>query len=177
MPYFWATALVILNAVWLAANVFGLPGNWLMILGAGVLAWYYSGSGVPGGQAMFSMPVLVAAVMLAIIGEALEFTAGMVGAKSCGATRRGAGGALIGGVVGAIVGTFVIPVPVVGSLIGAALGAAGGAMLLEMSGGKAIGGSFKVGVGAGTGRLLGTVSKLAIGAAIWFIITVAAFWP
>ncbi len=177
MPYLWATALVILNAVWLAANVFGLPGNWLMILGAGILAWYYSGSAGPGGQSMFSMPVLVTAVVLAIIAEVLELVAAMAGARSCGATRRGAGGALIGGVAGAVGGTFVIPIPVVGSLIGAALGAAGGAMLMEMSGGKALGGSLKAGVGAGTGRLLGTVSKLAIGAAIWLLIAVAAFWP
>jgi hypothetical protein len=32
-------------------------------------------------------------------------------------------------------------------------------------------------VAAGVGRLLATVLKLAIGAIIWVIVAVAAFWP
>jgi uncharacterized protein YqgC (DUF456 family) len=177
MSYIWATALVLINGCWLATNLFGLPGNWLMILGTALLAWYYSGSAGPGGDSMFSPFVLVAAVVLALAGEILEFIAGMVGARKAGASKRGAAGALVGGLVGALAGTFAIPVPIVGSLIGAALGAAGGAVLLEVSGGKELGGSLKAGLGAGTGRLLGTVVKLVVGAMIWAIVAVAAFWP
>ena len=177
MPYVWATILVILNGVWLGSNLFGLPGNWFMLIGTGALAWYYSGTAGPGGHAMFSPFVLVAVLLLALAGEVLEITTGMVGAKKAGASKRGAVGALVGGLVGAIVGTFAIPVPVVGSLIGATLGAAGGAVLFEMSAGKELAGSLKAGAGAGAGRLLGTLIKLVVGAAIWVVVAVAAFWP
>ena len=177
MLYAWATVLVVLNGVWLASNLLGLPGNWFMILSTALLAWYYAGSAGPGGHSMFSPFVLVAVVLFALVGEVIEVVTGMIGAKTAGASRRGAVGALVGGLVGAVAGTFAIPVPIVGSLIGAALGAAGGAMLLEMSGGKALGGSLKAGIGAGTGRVLGTVFKVVIGAMIWLIVAVAAFWP
>lgn len=177
MLYVWASVLLVVNGCWLAANLFGLPGNWLMILGTALLAWYYSGTAGPGGASMFSPLVLVAVVALALAGEVIEFIAGVVGARKAGASKTGAAGALVGGIVGAIIGTFAIPVPIVGSLIGAALGAAGGAVLLEISGGKELGGSLKAGLGAGTGRLLGTVVKLVVGIMIWAIVAVAAFWP
>jgi hypothetical protein len=35
---------------------------------------------------------------------------------------------------------------------------------------------MRSGMGAGVGRFWGTVAKIGIGAAMWLIITVAAFW-
>jgi hypothetical protein len=37
--------------------------------------------------------------------------------------------------------------------------------------------SVRIGVGAGVGRLLGTVYKLIVGAVIWLVAGLAAFWP
>lgn len=169
--YLWAVGLVVLNAVWLALDLLSLPGNWLMIASAAAVAW------VGPGHRMFSPWTLVALVVLAMIGEILEFVSGLAGARKAGASKRGSGGALLGGMVGGIIGTFVIPVPVIGSLLGAGAGAAAGAILFELSGGRGLRLSAKSGAGAGAGRLLGTLIKLLVGALIWIIIAVAAFWP
>ena len=177
MCYLWATILVLVNAIWLAANLLGLPGNWLMVLGTALLAWFYRGSAGPGGHPMFSPALLVAVIVLAFTGEVLEFLAAAVGARRTGATRRGAGGALVGGITGGIAGTFLIPVPLVGSLIGAAAGAAIAAVMLERTGGRTWQASLSAGAGAGAGRVLGTVLKLAVGAVIWLAVAIAAFWP
>lgn len=171
MIYVWAAGVTVLNIVWWTLNLVGLPGNWLMLATAGLAAWLAPGTG------MFSAWTLAAAAALNIAGELVEFLAGMVGAKGAGATRKGAWGALGGGLVGAILGTFMIPVPLIGSLIGAGVGAAVGAALLELSGGRDVNASVKSGVGAGAGRVLGTVCKMVIGALVWVILTVAAFWP
>jgi uncharacterized protein len=112
-----------------------------------------------------------------VVGAVLEFAAGAAGARTTGASRRGAVGALAGGLVGAIAGTFLIPIPLLGSLIGAAAGAALAAGLLEWTGGRTVQDSARAGMGAGVGRAVGTLAKLAVGTAIWLIAAVAAIWP
>jgi uncharacterized protein YqgC (DUF456 family) len=167
--YLWAVILVLTNTIWLALDLLGLPGNWLMVAGTLLTAWL-----VPE---MFSVWTLVAIVILAAAGEVLELLSGSLGARKGGAGRRGAMGALLGGFIGAIVGTFLIPVPVLGSLIGACGGACLGAWGLELSGGSDIRASLRAGFGAGVGRAFGTVIKLAVGLLLWIIITIAAFVP
>jgi uncharacterized protein YqgC (DUF456 family) len=167
VTYLCAAILVLINTIWLALDVLGLPGNWLMVAGTLLLAWLEPG--------MFSVWTLVAIVILAAAGEVLELLSGAWGARKGGAGRRGSAGALVGGVIGAIVGTFWIPVPVLGSLVGACAGACLGAWFLELRGGRDFGASFRAGVGAGVGRALGTVIKLAVGILLWLIIAIAAF--
>ncbi len=175
MVYAWAVIVVVLNAAWLGLIVLGLPGNWLMVGTALVAAWLTSRH--PGDVALFGLPVLIVVFALAVLGEILELVAGAAGAKRGGGTRRGALGALVGGLVGALVGTFVIPVPIVGSLIGACLGAFAGAWGFELTGGREMDAAVRSGLGAGVGRLAGTVLKLVVGILIWVILAVAAFWP
>jgi uncharacterized protein YqgC (DUF456 family) len=175
MIYLCAALLVVLNAVWLLLVALGLPGNWLMVLSALLVAWW-RWDAAPG-QPMFGTPVLIVICGLALAGEVAEFIAGAVGSKTAGGSRRGAVGALGGAVVGGIVGTFVIPIPVLGSLLGTCGGAAIGAWGLELAGGVSVRRSLQVGVGAGVGRLVGTLAKLGVGIAIWTIVAVAAFWP
>lgn len=170
MDYIGAIFLSLLNAVWLFSIAVGLPGTWLMIGSAILLQW--------GRQvSYFSPATLIGVVTLAAVAELLEFATGVVGAAAAGGTRRGAAGALVGGLLGGLVGTFAIPVPLIGSLIGACLGAAGGTILLEVRAGMPTQASLRAGLGAGIGRLVGTVIKLTIGAIVWLILTVAAFWP
>jgi len=175
MTYLIATVLTILNAVWLLLVIVGLPGTWLMVAGTLLVAWWRWDA--IGGQPMFTVPVLVTIVVLALAGEALELLTGMVGSKAAGGSKRGAIGALIGALVGAIVGTVFIPLPVVGSLLGTCGGAAIGAWAMELSGGRAMHASVKSGMGAGVGRLAGTVAKLVIGLMIWIVVAVASYWP
>lgn len=167
MTYVWATTLILTNAVWLVLDVLGLPGNWLMVAGTLLVAWLRPG--------MFSVWTLVAVLIVAAAGEALELLSGAFGARKGGAGRRGAVGALLGGFIGAVVGTFVIPIPVFGSLIGACAGACLGALGLEFGGGRDFGSSLRAGIGAGAGRALGTVIKLGAGVLLWLVIAVAAF--
>ena len=173
MAYLWAVVLIALNTVWLGLVLLGLPGIWLMVASAAVVVWWQHGEGTP----MFGVATLITIVALAVLGEILEFAAGAVGSRGAGGTRRGTVGALVGGLVGAIAGTVLLPMPLLGSLIGASVGAGLCALVLELTGGKAMRDSARTGLGAGAGRLLGTVLKLMVAAAAWVVLAVAAFLP
>ena len=171
MLYVYATLLTLLNAVWLALTIVGLPGTWLIAATTALLAWWQ------WDQQMIGWPVLAVLFALAALGELLEFIAGVVGTKQFGGSNRGALGAMIGTLVGGVAAIFLIPVPVVGSLIGACLGAAMGAWAAELHGGRDWKQSLNSAAGAGVGRLGGTVAKLACGVLMWVLASVAAFWP
>ncbi|MHC4441644.1 MAG: DUF456 domain-containing protein [Planctomycetota bacterium] len=171
--YVLAILLLLLNLCWLFLVVLGLPGNWLMVLSVIVVAWWQWDSNQP----MFGMSTLVTIVVLATLSELFEFFSSIVGSKKAGGTRRGSIGAILGGILGGLAATFLIPVPLLGSLIGACVGAALGAWVLELYGGLEMSGSLQSGLGAGVGRLVGTVVKLFAGAAIWIVVAFAAFWP
>ncbi len=177
MVYLWATLLLLVNAVWWFLNLLVMPGNLLMAVSTGVVAWLTWDKSKGWNEQMFSIYTLIAVFVLAIFGEVLEFFAGAAGAKTAGGSVWGKFGAILGAVVGAVVCTFLIPIPILGSLIGACGGAFLGAYLLELAGGKKSKPALKSGAGAGVGRLTGTLIKLILGVIIWLIIAVAAFWP
>ncbi len=169
--YLLSILLVLVNVVWLVLVVFGLPGNWLIVISTCLFTWWRWEDGI------FSIYTLVAIVVLAIIGELFELFGGMRGARKSGASWAGSVAALAGAITGAILGTFFIPIPFLGTLLGACIGAGLGAWALEFSSGKELKESARHAVGAGLGEFLGITSKLAIGIIIWFIVTIAAFWP
>jgi len=171
MIYAAATALTIVNILWLASTLITLPGNWLMVATACLAAWWQRDAG------MFSPWTLVAAGGLAAAGEVVEFLASAVGVRRAGGTRWGGVGSLVGAVIGLAIGTIVVPVPVLGSLLGASGGAIAGTLLLELAAGRRVKHAFKPSLAAGAGRLAGTLLKFAIGVVIWLVIAVAAFWP
>ena len=155
--------------------VIGLPGTWILLLLAGAMQ-FTDGLWRHGDAHTFSWWTLGIAAGLALLGEALETMAGIAGAKSGGASKRGMIGALIGGIVGAIVGAGVgygigaIP----GGFVGAALGAIVGEfshphMTLEKS--------LKPAGGAAAGRLAGTMMKLVLAVILWIGLSIAAFVP
>lgn len=190
MIFLWAALVLLLNSVWLFLVLFGLPGNWLMVLTAGLLTWWTSHPSVVSvavdagnrvsavtveSRSMFSMATLAVVAGIALAAEVYEFIAGMTGSRKAGGTWRGSVGAIFGGLVGAVVGTFFVPV--FGSLLGACLGAALGAWGFELAGGAQPETAMRSGVGAGVGRFIGTLVKLGAGVLIWVILAVAAFWP
>jgi len=170
MLYLWSILLVLFNAVWLVLVVFGLPGNWLIVISTCLFAWWRWDDGV------FSIYTLIAILVLAVLGELVELLAGAGGAKRAGAGWRGSIGALIGAVTGAILGTFLLPIPFLGTLTGACVGAGLGAWGLELAGGRQMQDSVRHGIGAGIGEFLGITTKFILGILIWLIVTVAAFW-
>jgi len=171
MIYLWSTMLILVNAVWLVLVVFGLPGNWLMVISTCLFAWWRWDHGV------FSILTLIAIVVLAVLGELFEFFGGMHGARSAGASWRGSITAIAGAITGAILGTFLIPIPFLGTLLGACIGAGSGAWALEFSRGKKMEESVRYAVGAGLGEFLGIAGKFALGIVIWLTVAIAAFWP
>jgi|TARA_B100000959_G_scaffold79010_2_gene84063 hypothetical protein len=152
-------------------TVMQLPGIWVMLLLAlGVqladVAWVHGADTDAGWWALGT------GLVLAIIAEILEGTAGAAGAKVGGGTRRAMWGGFIGGLVGAILGTPLIPIPVLGTFIGAIVGAFAGALIGETTGkhSPSVAEALKPAAGAAAGRAVGTVFKMAIGVAIWLIL-------
>jgi hypothetical protein len=156
--------------------VVGLPGTWILIAAAvliDLLDWLWL---QPDAPLTFHPLTLVAAVLLGLVGELLEFLLSAAGAKKFGASPRGMLGSVAGGVVGAIFGTVLIWIPLVGTLIGAVVGTAAGAVLGEMWDGRTtLRDSAKPAFGAVLGRVLGTLSKLPVAVAVWALLVVAAF--
>lgn len=149
-----------------AANILGLPGNWVIVATAVGCAWW-----VPETRSWnISLYMAGAIFVVAVIGEALEFAASAVGASRLGGSKRGVALSIVGSIAGSIVGLFfgsVIPVVgnVIASLLLGATGAFVGAMLGERWAGKDWNDSIEIGGAAFWGRLLGTVGKAVCGTA------------
>jgi uncharacterized protein YqgC (DUF456 family) len=167
MIYFWIILLIVVNAFWLAMVFFSLPGNWLMIITTILFALWQKG--------VFSIYTIIAGIILAIVGEILEFFAGAGGAKAAGGGKKAMAAAIIGAIVGALAGTVIIPVPVFGTLIGSAFGAAIAVLMVEIKAGKEMKQSLKSATGAGLGRFVGLGAKFIAGVIIWVIFMTAAF--
>ncbi len=97
---------------------------------------------------MFTLGVLA---ILLIIGLALDFIAGSLGAKKFGASPEAIAGSLVGAFVGMFFG---LPGLVLGPFIGAVLG--------ELKARRSMGQAAVSGVGAWIGLMLGIIAKLVI---------------
>jgi len=161
--------LCLLNAGWLATVFFYLPGNWMIVLTTGLLAWWQRNAGVISGW------TVVAMAALALAGEVIEFVAGLSGAKKAGAGWKASLAAIVGALAGAVAGTVLIPIPFVGTLLGGCIGAGLATWSVERAGGKHTQDSVKSGVGAGVGVFIGATVKIAIGAVLWLIAAAAVF--
>lgn len=132
----------------------------------------------------FHWAIPIALIVLALLGELIEFLASVMGTKKLGGSTRGATlsviGSMAGGLIGAIFG-IPFPIPLVGMLVGsilfAAIGAWVGASIGEKWVGKPIKESLKIGGAAFVGRLLGTIGKLVMGSTMAVISIAAPFIP
>jgi uncharacterized protein YqgC (DUF456 family) len=164
---------VVVVASWFM-QLLGLPGNWLIVAAAFGYAWLFPSDSVWA----IGRETVIALVLLALLGEAVEFVAGAAGVAKVGGSRRSAVlallGSLIGGVLGAVIG---LPIPVVGSLVAAVVfgstGAMVGAFLGESWKGRDFDMSLAVGKAAFVGRVLGTLAKMIV-ASIMIAVTLAA---
>lgn len=174
--YFLATLAVIVALGCWSSNLFGAPGNWLVVGLALLMALFVSTPerGI-GGRTVWIL------AGLAVVGEILEFAAGAAGAAKQGASRRAMIysllGAMVGSIGGAVLGT---PIPVIGSvlaaLFGGAAGAFAGAYIGESHSERPYSERVAVGAAAFKGRLLGALGKLAAGAVMLGVFAVDAFW-
>lgn len=175
----WGIVLVLAAIACWFANVFTLPGNWLIIGLAALFAWLLPADEYGRGFGWITVIVLA---LIAVLGEVIEFAAGAAGAAKHGASRRALLLSIVGAAVGSITGAAVgIPVPIIGPLVaavgGGAAGAFGGAYLGEVWKGKLHPERTAVSTGALMGRLFGTIGKLAAGAAMVAVLAVMTFMP
>lgn len=158
-----AIAVVLASVLGVVLTVLTLPGIWLAV-GVAALCELI----VPE---LLDVWTIVAAAIIGVVAELAELLVSAVGAKKAGGTRKGAIGSVVGAFIGAIGGSFVLPV--IGTIIGAALGAGVGALVAERHGGAMTWrDSAKVGGGAAVGRLVATVVKTALAAAVGIVLTI-----
>ncbi len=174
MSVLYAVLLILLLFSGLLMTIFGLPGNWFMVAAAALYAWF-----IPlEPPADFGWRVVIGLLVLAAIGELIEFLAGALGVAKGGGSRRGALMALLGSIVGAVLGAGIgIPIPVIGPIVAAvlfaAIGAMVGAMLGEHSTGRPLEETWQVGRAAFWGRFFGTLAKTSVGAVMIGVAVVA----
>jgi hypothetical protein len=133
-----------------------LPGIPLIFVGALLHALANGGEPIGIGR-------LVVLAMMAAVAYALEYAAGVLGAKRAGGSRW----AVVGAVVGGLVGLFFGPI---GLILGPIVGAVGGELIWR----REIGTSIRAGIGTAIGILAGAVAKLALalsmaGLILWWI--------
>jgi uncharacterized protein YqgC (DUF456 family) len=174
--YVWALLLVVTCAVAWLLSLITLPGNWIIVAAVAIYAWLFP-ENADRGMAWSTVGVLV---LLAILGEVVEFGAGAAGAAKQGASRRGIVLSILGAMLGSFTGLAIgAPIPILGpfvmAVIGGALGAFVGAYIGEAWKGRSEEERRAAGRGAFSGRLWGTVGKLAVGAIMLAIVAWDAF--
>ncbi|MFZ2875612.1 MAG: DUF456 domain-containing protein [Phycisphaerales bacterium] len=144
-----------------------LPGTWVLLCASLLVKLWQPG--------LMPWWVLVAAGLLAVVGEAIEFFASALGAAKGGASRRGAIGAVLGSVVGAVAGSpFLFPL---GTIVGGVVGAAAGTMIAERgTANKTWAEASRAGGGAAAGRLVATVAKTGVACVMALTLGIAVFF-
>ncbi len=163
--------LLLLNAAGVFLVLMQLPGTWLMLAATSAMAWWR------WENQLITIWCLIALLVLAILGEVVEFLGAAAGAAKEKSSKRAVVLAVVGGVAGALVGTFAIPIPIIGTLIGAALGSGTCSMLGELWAGRDKKMAWQVGKGAAIGRLWGSIGKVAVAGVMWVVVAVALLWP
>ncbi len=167
--------LVALAVAWVL-QLLGLFGTWILV----IVAIGYAVVQDEQSRLAIGWETVGVLILLAILGEIVEFVAAAAGVARAGGSRRGAVLALVGSICGGLVGLVVgIPIPVVGSLVAAVLFAAAGAMAGAMLGeawkGRDPNEQFRIGKAAFWGRILGTLAKTTIASIMAVVAAVALF--
>lgn len=176
MFYFGAVIVVLLLVVFWLTNVVGLPGNWINLVVVGVWMYLAWSTEVMG----YTWFTLIAMIVLAVLGEVVEFAASALGTSAVGGSKRSGVLSMVGSILGGIVGLFVgLPIPVIGSLIAAlflaCVGALIGGALGEYWKEQKLDKSINVGHAAFWARLAGTLAKTACGAVMVVVGTAGLF--
>ena len=173
MAILFALLLIVVLIVSLGLTVLGMPGNWLMVAATSIYAYF-----VPASSSVaIGWKMVVFLFVLAVVGEIIELLTAVAGTSKAGGSKRGAALALFGSLAGGLFGMFVgLPVPLVGSLFAAllfaALGAMAGAIMGETWSGQNLHASWRIGKAAFVARLLGTLGKVLMGAAMAAVVVV-----
>lgn len=154
MEYLYAALLIIFLLFGLAAIPLGLPGTFVILAAAFLYA-------LVTGFAKITWGTLAILLVAALLAEAVEAVAGVIGARRYGSGTLGVVLSVVGGIAGAVIGAPILFG--LGSIPGALLGAFGGAVLAEFLGGRSSSEALRAGWGTFLGRLAGTAVKAAVG--------------
>ena len=167
LPYIAAIIVIIAGLIGIFLAIITLPGAWIAIA-VSLLVWWWQ-------PQLFEWWTFLIAILIAGLGELIEFAASALGAAKAGSTRKGAIGAAIGTLVGAIAG---IPFwPPIGTIVGGVLGAALGAFIAERgAANRTWGQAGKASVGAAIGRIIATIAKGIIAGGVALVLAIATFW-
>lgn len=163
-----AGAFLALLVFALFLNIFGLPANW-MILGLVALWKLVFPHGTDANWVFWTILIL-----LAIIGEVLEFFLQLAKARKYGSSSSGTWGGMIGAIIGAI-----LLAPLfwgIGAFIGALAGAWVGCFIMELCKDRSAAEARQAAMGALVGRFLGAACKIGVGAAMIAFIA-RHIWP
>ena len=168
LDYVVATLLSLWSLICVVLTAVTLPGTYLMVLGALVVAFV--------APDLLSWWTIGGLAMGVVIAEIAEFVSSAAGAAAGGSTKHGLWGATIGGIVGAIAGTAVTPI--IGTIIGGIVGAGLFAAAFEKFGAsRTWAETGRAASGAVAGRFLATVVKSGIALTMAIGVMVAAFVP
>jgi len=156
----------LLTAVLLSTTI-GLPGNWVLVGIALVIALITRFNGMTWGY-------LVLCAALALAGEIAESLLGAVIVARRGGGRWGIIGSIVGGFAGVVLGAGVVPPlgSVICGLIGAFAGAVGGELIKQ----RRVEPAMRIGFWSLVGRMAAVATKLGVGLVILWII-IATTWP
>jgi len=150
-----ATLLVVVGIAGLVLPA--IPGAALILGGLALAAWIEDFTFVGMGTLAFLS-------VLALLTYAVDFFAGILGARHFGASPR----AMLGAVIGAVVGVFF-------GVLGLLLGPFVGAVLGELSARRDMVAAGRAGIGATLGLVIGAAAKLALAFSMIAVFVAARF--
>ena len=153
----WLAAILLVAAGIAGLVLPGLPGAALILGGLVLAAWIED-------FAFVGTLTLALLAVLALLTYAVDFLAGILGARHFGASPRAMMGAMIGAVVGIFFG---LPGLLLGPFVGAALG--------EFSARRGMVAAGKAGIGATLGLVIGAAAKLALAFSMIAVFVAARF--
>jgi uncharacterized protein len=155
----WTIVTLLIMAVGLVGTVLPvIPG--ILLIYAGYLLY-----GFATGWQAYGLAAIAGWSVVTVLVLFLDFYAGAIGARRCGASRSGTWGSLVGGLIGTLAAGFP------GLILGPFAGAAAGELLRGRSHREAL----RSGWGTFIGFMVGSVVKVAIGVVmigtfIWWVL-------
>lgn len=159
--------LYLFCAVSLFVTVLGIPGIWILVAVALILA-------LASHFTIITWPFLILCVLLAVAGEIVESFLGVAVVAKRGGTRLGIAGAFIGALLGVVLGAPVVPP--LGSVFFGFVGAFAGAVAGEYTSYRNLDSAVRIGFWAFLGRAMAIAVKFGLGLIIFWIIIIKTWF-
>ena len=145
--------------------LFGLPGIWVIWISIAIFAF----------AANFNTTdwhVVVLTLIMALLGEVIEFFVGVVGSKKLQVSNGAIVASIIGGIIGAVIG---FPIFLIGSILGMFAGVFLGAFIWEWVQSQEIMASLKKASAATFSRVVSIFAKFSIALIMIAYVTLKIF--